>query len=188
MFVAGQYEVVGCLAHGGMGWVYLAKDRNVSDRWVVLKGLLNAGDPDATAAALAERRFLAEVEHPNIVKIFNFVEYESSGYIVMEYVGGQNLKQILAARREANGNEPDPLPVTQAIAYMLEILPALGYLHELGLVYCDFKLDNVIQTAALAQADRPWRRLSACRIQRPFVRDGRIPSAGDLDRRPVDHV
>jgi serine/threonine-protein kinase PknG len=88
--VAGQYEVAGCLAHGGMGWVYLARDRNVSDRWVVLKGLLNAGDRDATAAALAERRFLAEVEHPNIVKIFNFVQHESSGYIVMEYVGGRS--------------------------------------------------------------------------------------------------
>jgi serine/threonine-protein kinase PknG len=144
--VAGQYQVVGCLAHGGMGWVYLARDRNVSDRWVVLKGLLNAGDPDATAAALAERRYLAEVEHPNIVKIFNFVEHESSGYIVMEYVGGQSLRQILTARREANGGEADPLPLAQAIAYMLEILPALGYLHDTGLLFCDFKLDNVIQT------------------------------------------
>ena len=144
--VGGQYEVVGCLAHGGMGWVYLSRDRNVSDRWVVLKGLLNTGDSDATAAALAERRFLAEVEHPNIVKIFNFVQHESSGYIVMEYVGGRSLKQILVARREANGGSPDPLPVAEAIAYMLEILPALGYLHELGLLFCDFKLDNVIQT------------------------------------------
>jgi serine/threonine-protein kinase PknG len=146
VLVAGQYEVVGCLAHGGMGWIYLAKDRNVSDRWVVLKGLLNAGDSDATAAALAERRFLAQVEHPNIVKIFNFVEHEGSGYIVMEYVGGQSLKEILAARREANGGEPDPLLPAHAIAYMLEILPALGYLHEMGLLFCDFKLDNVIQT------------------------------------------
>ena len=144
--VAGQYEVAGCIAHGGMGWIYLARDRNVSDRWVVLKGLLNAGDGDAMTAALAERRFLAEVEHPNIVKIFNFVQHESSGYIVMEYVGGRSLKQILAARREAHGGEPDPLPPTQAIAYMLEILPALGYLHQLGLLFCDFKIDNVIQT------------------------------------------
>jgi serine/threonine-protein kinase PknG len=144
--VAGQYEVVGPIAHGGMGWVYLARDRNVSDRWVVLKGLLNAGDSDAMAAALAERRFLAEVEHPNIVKIFNFVQHESSGYIVMEYVGGRSLKQILAARRDDNGDRPDPLPPTQAIAYMLEILPALGYLHQLGLLFCDFKIDNVIQT------------------------------------------
>jgi serine/threonine-protein kinase PknG len=129
-----------------MGWIYLARDRNVSDRWVVLKGLLNAGDDDAMAAALAERRFLAEVEHPNIVKIFNFVQHESSGYIVMEYVGGRSLKQILAARREANGGEADPLPPAQAIAYTLEILPALGYLHQLGLLFCDFKIDNVIQT------------------------------------------
>jgi serine/threonine-protein kinase PknG len=144
--VGGQYEVVGCLAHGGMGWIYLAKDRNVSDKWVVLKGLLNSGDRDATAAALAERRFLAEVEHPNIVRIFNFVQHESSGYIVMEYVRGRSLKQILAERREANGGRPDPLPPAQAIAYMLEILPALGYLHDLGLLFCDFKLDNVIQT------------------------------------------
>ena len=144
--VAGQYEVVGCLAHGGMGWVYLARDHNVSDRWVVLKGLLNAADSDATAAALAERRFLAEVEHPNIVKIFNFVEQEGSGYIVMEYIGGQSLKQILATRRQAAGDAADPLPVAQAIAYMLEILPALGYLHDSGLLFCDFKLDNVIQT------------------------------------------
>src|SRR5262249_47408609 len=42
--VAGQYEVVGCLAHGGLGWIYLARDRNVDNRWVVLKGLLDTGD------------------------------------------------------------------------------------------------------------------------------------------------
>ena len=67
--VAGQYEVLGCLAFGGLGWIYLARDRNVSDRWVVLKGLLNTGDADAMAAAVAERQFLAEVEHPSIVRI-----------------------------------------------------------------------------------------------------------------------
>ena len=71
--VGGQYQVEGCIAHGGMGWVYLARDRNVSDKWVVLKGLLDSEDPSAMAAAEAERRFLAEIEHPNIVKIHNFV-------------------------------------------------------------------------------------------------------------------
>ena len=144
--VAEQYEVVGCLAHGGLGWIYLAKDRNVADRWVVLKGLLNAGDEAAMAAALAERLFLAEVEHPNIVKIYNFVERDGSGYIVMEYVGGLSLKALLSKRRESNGGVPDPLGVAQSIAYVLEILPALGYLHGAGLLFCDLKLDNVIQT------------------------------------------
>jgi serine/threonine-protein kinase PknG len=144
--IGDQYEVAGCLAHGGLGWIYLARDRHVSDRWVVLKGLLNADDDDAAAAALAERRFLAEVEHPTIVKIFNFVSRGSAGYIVMEYVGGQNLRQILSARREANGGRSDPLPPGQAIAYVLESLPALDYLHQAGLVFCDFKPENVIQT------------------------------------------
>jgi serine/threonine-protein kinase PknG len=144
--VAGQYEVVGCLAHGGMGWVYLAKDHNVSDRWVVLKGLLNSADNDAMTAALAERRFLAEVEHPNIVRIHNFVQHGSSSYIVMEYVGGTSLKDILRSRREPNGGRPQALPAAQAIAYILEILPAFSYLHDRGLLFCDFKLDNVIQS------------------------------------------
>jgi serine/threonine-protein kinase PknG len=144
--VAEQYEVVGCLAHGGLGWIYLARDRNVADRWVVLKGLLTAGDQEAMAAALAERLFLAEVEHPNIVKIINFVERDGAGYIVMEYVGGMSLKSLLATRREANGGGADPLPVAQAIAYVLEILPALTYLHRSGLLFCDLKPANVMQT------------------------------------------
>ena len=71
-----RYEILGALAHGGLGWIYLARDRNISDsgadRWVVLKGLINTGDADAMAAAIAERRFLVEVDHPNIVKIHDF--------------------------------------------------------------------------------------------------------------------
>jgi len=143
--IAGQYEVVGALAHGGMGWIYLAQDRNVEGRWVVLKGLLNSGDLDALAATIGELRFLARVEHPLIVEIYNFVTHNDAGYIVMEYVGGRSLKQLLKQRMTANGGRSDPLPVDQALAFLIEILPALGYLHELGLLYCDFKPDNVIQ-------------------------------------------
>jgi serine/threonine-protein kinase PknG len=139
--VAGQYEIKGCIAHGGLGWVYLAVDHNVNERPVVLKGLVHAGDAEAQSIAMAERRFLAEVAHPSIVKIFNFVEHKDShgnpiGYIVMEYVGGHSLKQ-------AKG---DNLPVAQAIAYMLEILPALGYLHSIGLAYNDLKPENIMLT------------------------------------------
>ncbi|MET0999425.1 MAG: tetratricopeptide repeat protein [Marmoricola sp.] len=143
--VGGQYEVAGPLAHGGLGWIYVARDRNVSNRWVVLKGLLNSGDPDALAAAIAERQFLAQVEHPLIVEIYNFVTHEGAGYIVMEYVGGTSLKQLLKARMKAAGGTYDPLPVDQAIAFLIEVLPAFQYLHDLNLVYCDFKPDNIIQ-------------------------------------------
>ena len=148
--VHGQYEVAGCLAHGGLGWIYLAVDRAVSDRWVVLKGLLDTGDEDAMAAAISERRFLAEIEHPSIVRIYNFVEHldrrtgSLDGYIVMEYVGGRSLKEIANSRRTPEGRR-DPLPVEQACAYGIEALEALGHLHDRGLLYCDFKVDNAIQ-------------------------------------------
>ncbi|GGY84749.1 hypothetical protein GCM10010343_07190 [Streptomyces avidinii] len=148
--VRGQYEVLGCLAHGGLGWVYLAVDRAVADRWVVLKGLLDTGDQDAMEAAISERRFLAEIEHSNIVRIYNFVEHldqrtgSLDGYIVMEYVGGKSLKEIANERRRPDGRR-DPLPVEQACAYGIEALEALGHLHSRNLLYCDFKVDNAIQ-------------------------------------------
>ncbi|HEX7825933.1 MAG TPA: serine/threonine protein kinase, partial [Mycobacterium sp.] len=85
--VVDQYEIKGCIAHGGLGWIYLAFDTNVNDRPVVLKGLVHSGDAEAQAIAMAERQFLAEVTHPGIVKIFNFVEHDDKhgepvGYIV----------------------------------------------------------------------------------------------------------
>jgi serine/threonine-protein kinase PknG len=148
-----RYEILGALAHGGLGWIYLARDRNISeggsDRWVVLKGLINSGDPDAHAAAVAERRFLVEVDHPNIVKIHDFAQHpdpdtgENVGYIVMEYVGGRSLRDLALNNRGADGRRI-PLPLTQVLAYAIEVLPALGYLHERGLLFCDFKPDNAI--------------------------------------------
>ncbi|GAA1201190.1 serine/threonine-protein kinase [Prauserella alba] len=149
--VGGQYEVLGALAYGGLGWIYLARDLNVDGRWVVLKGLINTGDATAMAAAVNEKRFLAEVEHPHIVKIYNFVQHPDPAtggavdYIVMEYVGGQSLRQLALDHHRKSGRA-EPLPIGQVIAYGLEILPALGYLHNQGLLYCDLKPDNVIQT------------------------------------------
>ena len=148
--VAGQYEVKGCLAHGGLGWIYLAADRNLDGRWVVLKGLLDTMDAEALAAAEAERRFLIGVDHPNIVKIINFVQHPDPvtrsmvGYIVMEYVGGESLQDMLRRRLRESGNT-EALPLTHAIAYALEILRAFAYLHDRGLLYCDLKPANVIQ-------------------------------------------
>jgi serine/threonine-protein kinase PknG len=139
--VAGQYRIVGCLAYGGLGWIYLAQDEQVSRRWVVLKGMLNTRDPEAMAAALAERQFLARVEHPNVVRIYNFVQHEGAGYIVMEYVGGRTLRDVVEERARAGLG---PLPLEQAIAYVLGILPAFRYLHGLGLLYNDLKPDNVM--------------------------------------------
>jgi serine/threonine-protein kinase PknG len=150
-----RYEVLGALAHGGLGWIYLARDRNISesgaDRWVVLKGLINTSDLDAMAAAMAERRFLVEIDHPNIVKIHDLAQHpdpktgEMKGYIVMEYVGGKSLKDLALANLGPDGRRV-PLPLAHVLAYGIEVLPALGYIHERGLLFCDFKPDNVMHT------------------------------------------
>ncbi len=144
--VGAQYEVVGCLAYGGQGWIYLARDHHLDKEWVVLKGLLDAGDAAAQAAAIAERRFLVEAKHPGVVGVYNFVQHADrrtramAGYIVMEYVGGQSLKQMVLERRKDGGS----LPLEHALTYATEALTALGYLHSRGLVYCDFKPDNTM--------------------------------------------
>ncbi|MCG7609899.1 MULTISPECIES: serine/threonine protein kinase [Mycobacterium] len=149
--VAGQYEVQGCIAHGGVGWIYLAIDRNVSDRWVVLKGLLQPGGQKAQAIAVAERQFLAMVNHPGIVKIYNFVEHPGFdgrpvGYIVMEYLGGTTLEAVLDKTRTVSGETTQMMPVEQALGYLLDVMPALAYLHSLGLVYNDLKPENIMLT------------------------------------------
>jgi serine/threonine-protein kinase PknG len=136
--VAGQYRIKGPIAYGGLGWIFLGFDE-LLNRWVVLKGLLNSKDEEAAAAAMAERQFLAAVKHPKIVQIFNFTHQGPEGFIVMEYVGG---KTINAIRRERG-----PLPVAEAIAYVLGILPAFSYLHSQNLVYCDFKPNNLMLEA-----------------------------------------
>jgi serine/threonine-protein kinase PknG len=149
-----RYEVLGVIAHGALGWIYLARDRHIgetgADRWVVLKGLIDTGDMYALSSAMAERRFLVEVDHPNIVKIHDFVQHpdpksgQMTGYTVMEYVGGRSLKELAQANIGPGGRRM-PLPLPQVLAYGLEVLPALGYLHARGLLFCDFKPDNVIQ-------------------------------------------
>ena len=135
-----KYEVKGPIAFGGLGWIYLAWARHLA-RWVVIKGLLNIKDETQRELARAEARSLSAVKHPNIVQVYDLIEGDPTqnepDYIVMEYVGG---KTLMALRKEAG----KPLPVTEACAYILGILPAFGYLHQMGRVYMDFKPENVM--------------------------------------------
>jgi serine/threonine-protein kinase PknG len=147
-----RYEILGAIAHGGLGWIYLANDKNFADdltqRWVVIKGLINTTDEDAIEAAINERRFLVGIDHPNVVNIHDFVTAadprsgQLQSYIVMEYIAGKSLRDI----RETAGEDGTraPLPLEQVLTYTAELLPAFEYLHDHGLLFCDFKPDNVI--------------------------------------------
>ncbi|HEY7124490.1 MAG TPA: tetratricopeptide repeat protein [Ktedonobacterales bacterium] len=131
-----RYAIVKSVGSGGMGAVYLAEDQ-VLKRQVVLKALLSENDKELIAQSIKEREFLATIKHANIVSIYDFLTIGAQGFIVMEHINGKTLEQIM----EEQGR---PFEAAEAIRYMLGILPAFTYLAKLGLVYCDFKPQNVM--------------------------------------------
>ncbi|WNV86113.1 tetratricopeptide repeat protein [Umezawaea sp. Da 62-37] len=145
--VGDQYRVVGCIARGGLGWIYLALDTRLDDNPVVLKGLIDVGDADL---ATAERQALTTIDHPNIVRIFNFVMHPDArtgvprAYIVMEYVDGLVLSEVAEQSRHGLLPLGEPLRTEHVITCGLQLLSAFEYLHERELLYCDLKPENVI--------------------------------------------
>lgn len=137
-----QYRIRGCVGRGGQGWVYLAHDLNLDNDPVAIKGVRDAAHQESLAAEL---RSLIAVKHPDIVSVRNYVQYPDpltqrlDGYIVMEFLDGVSLAEKALA---AGGR----LPVGEALAYVLATLPALGYLHDAGLVYGDYKPQNIMQS------------------------------------------
>ncbi|MER7787771.1 tetratricopeptide repeat protein [Streptomyces sp. NPDC097640] len=148
--LGGQYEVVGCVAYGGLGWVYLAEDTQLDRQPVAIKGLINDDDETAQRAAVEERRYLTLLDHQGILRIINYVPHPDRdsgrprGYIVMEFVAGMTLVGI---RNRIKRSEP-PFDDSRLYQYILtygaHILDALEYLHGEKLVYCDIKPSNVM--------------------------------------------
>ncbi|MFG3255797.1 tetratricopeptide repeat protein [Streptomyces sp. NPDC048172] len=146
-----QYRVRGCLAHGGQGWVYLADSTELTDvPPVVIKGLLNRHDERMRKLATEEARYLYRVSHEGIVGFHNYVRHthpgdaEPTSYLVMEYVGGSTLEEIVTQTRRGELPLGRPLDIETVLAYGCLILEALGHLHGLDLVYSDLKPSNVI--------------------------------------------
>ncbi|SDC99352.1 serine/threonine-protein kinase [Glycomyces harbinensis] len=147
VLVANQYEVLGCIAHGGFGGIYKAHDRNL-DSDVILKGLLNPDDPEAQALVEAERRFLVTVKHPHIVDIHNSVKHRfpdgaEYDYLVMDFVPGKTLGDKAHPARHGRRGVVSPIA---AAGFGLQILDAFAFLHRSKLVYCDLKPSNIIQS------------------------------------------
>ena len=132
----GRYNITRQIGSGGMGAVFLAED-TILKRKVVIKALLQSDDPDLVQASIKEREFLAAIKHPNVVQIYDFLQIDTDGYIVMEFVNGKTLFALM----EDSGQ---PFAPDEAIRYILGILPAFAYMHRLGLVYCDFKPQNIM--------------------------------------------
>ncbi|MGD9570950.1 MAG: Stk1 family PASTA domain-containing Ser/Thr kinase [Thermoleophilia bacterium] len=135
--VGGRYELGRQLGAGGMARVYLGHDR-VLDRRVAVKVLSEpyASDPQFVERFRREASAAAGLNHPNIVAVYDRGEADGSYYIVMEYLAGPDLKQVI--RRRA------PLPPLEAIDNAQQILAALGAAHRSDLIHRDVKPQNVL--------------------------------------------
>ena len=137
--LAKRYELQRLLGRGGMAYVYYAHDQ-VLDRPVAVKILREeyARDPRFRERVRQEAAAAARLSHPNIVTVYDFDYADNRLFIVMEYVPGQTLRQIIDARA--------PLPVDEALSLMIQACAGVGYMHRLGLVHCDVKPQNFLVT------------------------------------------
>src|SRR5205085_7328788 len=134
----GDYQIVDILGAGGMGQVY--KVRNViSDRVEAMKVLLPdlANQPDLADRFLREIKVQASLEHPNIAALHTAVRVDNQLLMLMEFVEGTTLEQKL---------KEGPLPVGEAVDYMRQVLSALEYAHQHGVIHRDLKPANMMLT------------------------------------------
>jgi len=132
----GRYEIQRRLGRGGMGTVYVAHDP-VLGRMVAIK--VFAGDldvPDARERFSREARASAALNHPNIVTVYDFGEYGSQPYIVMEYVPGETLANII--RRKV------PVGIADKLRWMHELCSGAGYAHQMSVIHRDIKPANLM--------------------------------------------
>jgi len=130
----GKYEVRREMGRGGAGSVYEAFDPDVKRR-VAIKLLHMSGDPDMLVRFRQEATAAGNLRHKNIVTIYESGEYEGAPFIVMEYLEGNNLAELIRSG--------PPLTLLQKVQIMREVAEGLTYAHDQGVAHRDVKPANI---------------------------------------------
>lgn len=135
--IGGRYEIVKSIGEGGMANVYLANDK-ILDRKVAIKVLRGdlANDEKFIRRFQREAQSVANLSHPNIVEVYDVEEEEGQHYIVMEYIEGKTLKQLLQKRGS--------LTLSEVIDIMLQLTDGLAHAHDAYIIHRDIKPQNIM--------------------------------------------
>lgn len=135
-----RYELLETVGRGGMSTVYKAKD-GVLGRYVAVKILHKhfSQDPEFLVRFLREAQSAAGLIHPNIVTVYDTGEEDGTHYIIMEYIDGKQVKELIRER--------GPLPVEMALDIAKQVGQALGYAHRRDIVHRDIKPHNMMLSA-----------------------------------------
>ncbi|MBK8419370.1 protein kinase [Candidatus Villigracilis saccharophilus] len=133
----GRYQLLEKLGSGGMAEVFRARDP-ILDRIVAIKVLRQdySNNPEFQEHFRTEARAAANLSHPNIVTVHDFGFAENLLFIVMEYIPGKDLKQLIRQRGR--------FTVEAGIPLIIQACAGLGYAHRAGLVHCDVKPHNML--------------------------------------------
>lgn len=139
----GRYKLLERIGSGGMSVVYRAQDMLLG-RLVAVKMLheIFSGDEEFLRRFRQEATAAAGLQHPNIVTVHDIGQDGHRQYIVMEYVNGRTLKQLIR-RHNQDGR---PIPVSRVLDLTIQICAGVGYAHRANLVHCDIKPQNVLVT------------------------------------------
>src|SRR5438874_519098 len=134
-----HYEIIRLLGHGGMNRVYLARDIH-NQQEVVLKFPNDdlIGNVGVFERYKREAEIGSRLNHPFVQHLLNVGEERQDHYLVIEYVQGKTLRQVLEE------HAPNPLPQKEAIRITLQICDALAYCHEHGVYHRDIKPENIM--------------------------------------------
>lgn len=142
-----RYEQVRLLGSGGAGTVYLVRDRETGEQ-LALKRLLRA-DNQGLLRLKREFRSLADIHHPNLVKLYELGQDDVSAFFTMEYIEGEELRHYLAASRPSNDN-CDPGRLARVFDVFVQLADAVQALHRAGVLHRDLKPSNVMVAAGRA--------------------------------------
>ena len=135
--VLGHYRIKRPVGYGGMATVFLAEDINLRRDVAVKVFEPGPGDSaDFFRRFEREAQVLAQLDHPNILPVYDFGQQMGVAYLITPYIAGGSLREVLQARGK--------LPVSETIRLMSQILSALQYAHERGLIHRDIKPGNML--------------------------------------------